>query len=72
MNSHATLDLEARVLNASQLLDPKSATGAVARAARDDRARDGVTYRLGAAMTGECGPTFFTRASWPWPAMRQV
>ena len=31
-------------------------------------ARDGVTYRLG-AMTGECGP-FFTRASWPWPAMR--
>jgi hypothetical protein len=22
---------------------------------RDDRARDGVTYRLG-AMTGECGP----------------
>ena len=55
MNSHARLDLEARVLGHLGSLIP-SQRPAQLLGQRDDRARDGVTYRLGAAMTGECRP----------------
>ena len=54
MNSHARLDLEARVLGRLSSLVPGQRPAQLL-GQRDDRARDGVTYRLG-AMTGECGP----------------
>src|SRR6202041_3735438 len=54
IDSHARLDLEARVLGHLSSLIP-SQRPAQLLGQRDDRARDGVTYRLG-AMTGEGGP----------------
>jgi hypothetical protein len=48
------LDLEARMLGQLSSLIP-SQRPAQLLGQRDDRACDGVTYRLG-AMTGECGP----------------